>query len=366
MSKPLHIGILGSRGIPNAYGGFEQFAQYLATGLVQRGHTVAVYQSSAHPYEQPTFENVQLIRINDPEPRIGTAGQFLYDLRSNRDARNRNFDVLYHLGYTSDSVWGAVWPRNTLHVVNMDGLEWKRSKYSKKVQRFLRWAEKKAVRHAHHLIADSEGIQQYLKQTYGASSTFIPYGAAVPAPQDEKALAPYGLTSANYNLVIARMEPENHIREIVEAHVQANTTTLALVGSLETPFGQQLAQYANHPKLRWLGPIFDMQALDALRQHAALYLHGHSVGGTNPSLLEAMAAGALIAAHDNPFNRAILGENAAWFTSATELAQLLTSPWAAEHNHLREAHKQRIASDFSWNQIIDAYETLFQRLVEQR
>lgn len=366
MSRSLNIGILGSRGVPNAYGGFEQFAQYLSKGLVERGHSVSVYQSSNHPFTESEWEGVQLIRIDDPEHKLGTAGQFIYDFKSNRDARKRGFDVLYHLGYTSDSVWAPLWPQKTVNLVNMDGLEWKRTKYSPKVQRFLRWAEKRAVRYADHLVADSIGIQQYLKETYGASATYLPYGANLTAPQPEAALQPFNLTANGYHLVIARMEPENHIAEIIEGHVQAGfPKPLVLVGSTDTPFGKQLRARFPQTELRWLGPVFDKTALDALRQHAALYLHGHSVGGTNPSLLEAMADGALIAAHDNPFNRAILEARAAWFSDAGTLAQMLQSAWATENQHLRAQHRQHIADTFSWEHIINQYEALFRALVRK-
>ena len=363
MSSPLRIGIMGSRGIPNAYGGFEQFAEYLSRGLVQRGHEVWVYQSHQHPYEAAEWEGVHLVRVNDPEATLGTAGQFLYDLNSIRDARKRNFHILYHLGYTSDSVWAGLWPRKAVNVVNMDGLEWKRSKYSGPVQRFLKWAEKQAAVRADALVADSTGIRDYLQQTYGKASEFLPYGADVPERQPASVLQPLGLEPNGYHLLIARMEPENHVEEIIRAHLAVpNAPKLVLVGSLKTPLGQRLHQFIGSEQLQFLGSLYDKPLLDALRQHAALYLHGHSVGGTNPSLLEAMAAGALIAAHDNRFNRAILGEQAAWFSDADSLAKLLQSDWVQQHQHLREAGRQCIAEAYTWDSIIDQYEHYFQRL----
>ena len=122
----MRVGILGTRGIPNTYGGFEQFAQYLALGLIARGHEVFVYNSSDHPYTDSQWNGVQIIHRRDWESAIGTAGQFLYDYNCFRDASRRNYDILLQLGYTSSSIWHGIWPRDAVNVVNMDGLEWKR------------------------------------------------------------------------------------------------------------------------------------------------------------------------------------------------------------------------------------------------
>ena len=159
----MKIGILGTRGIPNAYGGFEQFAQYLAQGLVNRGHSVWVYNSSDHPYQEQEWRGIHIIHCADWEARIGTAGQFIYDFNCLKDARKREFDVLLQLGYTSNSIWHRIWPKRTLNVVNMDGLEWKRSKYGPVTRKFLARAEQWAAKHADVLIADSIGIRDYIR-----------------------------------------------------------------------------------------------------------------------------------------------------------------------------------------------------------
>ena len=163
----LKIAILGTRGIPNHYGGFEQFAEYLAKGLVERGFEVSVYNSHNHPYREKTWNGVEIIHCYDPEDKIGTAGQFIYDLNCIKDSRKRDFDIILQLGYTSSSVWNRFLPRKrTIITTNMDGLEWKRSKYSKPVQQFLKRAEGLAVKFSDHLIADSKGIREYLKEKY--------------------------------------------------------------------------------------------------------------------------------------------------------------------------------------------------------
>src|ERR1700761_6048873 len=166
----LKIGILGTRGIPNRYGGFEQCAEYLALGLVAKGHKVWVYNSHSHEYQGSEWKDVQIIHCKDPEDKMGTFGQFVYDLNCIKDARKRDFDILLQLGYTSNSIWYPLWPKYCSNVVNMDGLEWKRSKYNKYVQRFLKTAERWAAEHGDVLIADSVGIQQHLKEAYNKPS----------------------------------------------------------------------------------------------------------------------------------------------------------------------------------------------------
>ncbi|HJU45869.1 MAG TPA: DUF1972 domain-containing protein, partial [Chitinophagaceae bacterium] len=159
----LRIGILGTRGIPNHYGGFECFAEHLSQGLVQKGHEVFVYNSHNHPNQQRVWNGVNIIHCYDPEYLLGTAGQFIYDLNCILDARKRAFDILLFLGYTSSSIWGILYPGKAKIVYNMDGLEWTRTKYSKPVQRFLRYAEKLAVKYSHYFVADSTYIQDYLR-----------------------------------------------------------------------------------------------------------------------------------------------------------------------------------------------------------
>ena len=199
----LTIGILGTRGIPNRYGGFEQFAAYLSKGLVAMGHEVSVYNSHKHPYQKNTWNEVNIIHCYDPEYLIGTAGQFVYDLNCVRDARRKKFDILLVLGYTSSSVWGRLYPKNSIIITNMDGLEWKRSKYSAPAQRFLKYAEKWAVQFSHRHVADSIPIKEYLAGKYPIEADYISYGAALPERIDEAVLVNFGVRKREYYLLIA-------------------------------------------------------------------------------------------------------------------------------------------------------------------
>jgi glycosyltransferase involved in cell wall biosynthesis len=361
----MKIAILGTRGIPNQYGGFEQFAECVTPSLVKRGHEVCVYNSSLHPYNEREWNGVQLIKKWDIEDKIGTTGQFIYDLNCILDSRKRNFDIILQLGYTSSSVWGFLFPHRSLIVTNMDGLEWKRTKYSKSVQRFLKKAEAWAVKRSDHLVADSKGIQLYLKERYNADSTYIAYGASVFTKTDATILQKFQLSPFKYDLLIARMEPENNVETILKGHrLSGSTVRLVVVGGYGNRFGKYLKGKYSHDEVLFAGPIYDADLLNNLRYYSRLYFHGHSVGGTNPSLLEAMAASALVVSHDNIFNRSILGDAAFYFKNADDIADILRNPVnKQDHEAFLQSNRVKIESEYSWDKVIDDLENLFVNLL---
>jgi glycosyltransferase involved in cell wall biosynthesis len=358
--RRLRIGIIGTRGIPNHYGGFEQFAQYLSLGLVQRGHDVYVYNSSNHPYKETDWNDVQIIHCKDPEKKLGTFGQFIYDLNCINDSRKRSFDVLLHLGYTSDSIWHWRWPRNTINIVNMDGLEWMRSKYNKLTRLFLKRAESLAAKNAQVLIADSKYMQEYIDKIYKKCSVFIPYGAEAFSAIDLSVFRKYKLNPGEYLLLIARMEPENNIEMIIRGYIASgNPYPLVIIGDTGNAFGKKMvSKYSAHSVI-FCGSVYDQSELNNLRYHSAKYFHGHSVGGTNPSLLEAMACQCNIAAHNNTFNNAILQEDADYFSSVEEVTSIINSPGLEKIiNKRKSANLDKINSIFSQQKNIDDYERL--------
>lgn len=367
MSTPLKIGILGTRGIPNRYGGFEQCAEYLAAGLVNKGHEVWVYNSHNHEYKESEWNGVHIVHCNDPEHKYGTAGQFLYDYNCFTDARKRGFDVLLQLGYTSSSIWYWRWPKACSNVVNMDGLEWKRSKYSKYAQKFLKVAEGWAAKHGDVLVADSVGIQQYLKEEYNKESHFIAYGAEIFDKPDERVLAGYQVTPYSYDMLIARMEPENNIETIIKGHLASNTKKpLLVVGKTENTFGTYLIDtYGQNESIRFLGAIYDTPVINNLRYYSNLYFHGHSVGGTNPSLLEAMGCHSFIIAHDNAFNKGVLGSDAFYFTDDNQLADVINRIGEKNaHSKLLQNNLEKIRTQYSWARIVDMYEQVLLNTVK--
>jgi glycosyltransferase involved in cell wall biosynthesis len=366
--KKLNIGIIGTRGIPNQYGGFEQFAQYLSEGLVEKGHEVYVYCSHTHSYQQPEWNGVKLIHCKDPEHKWGTAGQFLYDKNCFADAGKRNFDILLHLGYTSDAVWHRRWPKNTIHMMNMDGLEWKRSKYNWLTKRFLKWAESLAAKNAGILIADSLAIQDHLLKRYNKKAIYIPYGATVFTNPDPGLLADFKLTAGNYFLVIARMEPENNIEMIIKGYLDATSASpLLIIGNMGNSYGKYIFSRYKNPGIIYTGAQYDQVLLNNLRYYSTLYFHGHSVGGTNPSLLEAMACGCTMAAHDNIFNKAILQQEADYFSTSSDVTKLMLAKADTGQQAQRKAiNLQRIETIYPHKKIINSYEELMQKAVVEK
>ncbi len=360
----MRIGILGSRGIPNRYGGFEELAEQLSVRLAKMGHEVYVYNGHRHPYAKKEFQGVKIIHKYDPEHRFGTVGQFIYDLNQIIDSRSREFDVILQLGYTSSGIWQWLFHKKTKIVTNMDGLEWKRTKYSKWVQHFLMRSEKWVAKNSHLLVADNKQIESYLQGKYGGQCVYIPYGAGLPKGTSEEVLAPYHVQSGEYNLVIARMEPENHIREIVEGSIASQSDRILLVmGNLETSFGQSLIRTYKDSRVRFLNAEYNKTIVDSLRVHCHFYFHGHSVGGTNPSLLEAMACGSRIIAHDNGFNQSVLQDNALYFSRAQDIQLMLDSPFDAETwNSRTKKNTNLIREQYGWKSIAEQYELVFSQV----
>lgn len=363
----MKIAILGTRGIPNHYGGFEQFAEFFSVYLAENKQEVYVYNSHNHSFQEKTFKGVNILHQFDPEYKIGTAGQFIYDLNCILDSRKRNFDIILQLGYTSSSVWSFLFPKKPLIITNMDGLEWKRTKYSKPVQKVLQFAEKLAVNNSDYLIADSIGIQKYLQQKYNKDAAYIAYGAHQFSNPDLSVLNTYKVENHNYNLILARLEPENNIETILDGIVLSKDKMPVLViGNHQTKFGNYLKEkFKNSANIRFLGAVYNHNHLDNLRWFSNIYFHGHSVGGTNPSLLEAMASKAFIFAHNNDFNKAILKENAYYFSNAEEVKNLTLKIKKNDNLHLIENNFNAIESEFNWDKINGKYLQLFTKCMAE-
>lgn len=357
----MNLAIIGTRGIPNHYGGFEQLAQYLSVMLVRRGHQVTVYCSSLHPFKHTLYEGVTLIHCFDPENYIGSAGQFIYDLNCIWHSRSQAYDVILQLGYTSSSVWSWLFPKKAKIVTNMDGLEWKRSKYGKWTRLFLLQAEKWAARNSHFLIADSTGIQLYLKNSLNVNASYIPYGADLVMQTDPSLINSYNVTPGSYFLIVARLEPENNIECIIKGYLSSGRSeVLIIIGSTRTPFGKYLKQNYASEQVAFKESVFDITHLNALRANCLLYFHGHSVGGTNPSLLEAMASGTAICAHNNVFNRSILEEDACYFSEEKDVAFFLKNlPAPEERSIWVHNNRVKIKTLYTWEKCCLAYEQAF-------
>lgn len=375
----MKIAFVSTRGIPNNYGGFEQFAEYISVGMAQRGHEVVVYSPKFHPYQESTYKGMRIKHIYSPETWMGSSvGSFFYDFASLRDAlKKEDFDIIYEAGYTSiipAYIWFNVKKRKRpIFTTNMDGLENKRSKFSPMVRRFLDWEEKMAVKYSHYLIADNMGIHDYYKEKYGKESKFLAYGADIHDDFKAEYLEEFGLKSEEYYILIARLEPENNIVMAIEGYLHSKENgrrPLIVVGKTNTPHGKELVEkYGNERNVEFVGGIYDFKKLDSVRHFSKAYFHGHSVGGTNPSLLEAMAAGCFIFAHDNIFNRAVLKENAFYYPSADKVTEYLNRiDTIAEGSKIQYTARniEVIRNEYSWESLIDKHEKYFYWLLSQK
>lgn len=355
----MKIGILGTRGIPNHYGGFEQFASYLSEGLVKKGHEVFVYNSHNHYYKKSSWRQVNIVHCYDPEYKIGSSGQFVYDLNCILDARKRHFDLILMLGYTSNSIWGSLYPKDTAVICNMDGMEWQRNKYSATVKKFLSLAEKLAIRYSDFIVADSKMIKHYLEEKYTVPAKYIPYGAEIFDHEEEDLLKEYKLSAGNYYVSMGRMVSENNLELILDGFTASNSEKKFLViSNPANKYGTQLVKkYKSDQRIIFPGAIFNEKHKHSLKFFCRLYFHGHSVGGTNPCLLEAMASRSLIAAHDNIFNKSILGNDGFFFSSPQDITQLIeTSDRGYKEEQMIVNNLQKIKDQFNWESVIDQYE----------
>jgi glycosyltransferase involved in cell wall biosynthesis len=358
----MRIAILGTRGVPNYYGGFEQFAEFFSVSLVKQGHEVYCYNSHNHPFQDKSFHGVNIIHQYDPEYKLGTFGQFIYDFNCIVDSRKRDFDIILQLGYTSNSVWCFLLPKKSIIITNMDGLEWKRTKYSKPVQQFLKFAERLAAKSSDFLISDSLGIQKFLKNKYQKESTYIAYGAYPFTNPNEAVLKEYNVEKEQYNMIMARFEPENNLDMVLEGvAMHEDKTTILVIGKHETKYGEYLKnKFKAHTNIRFIGGLYNLEHLNNLRYYSNLYFHGHSVGGTNPSLLEAMASKAFVIAHNNDFNKGILKENSYYFSSPKEVKNILNTIKKNDNLQLVQNNFDAIVNEFNWEKINGEYLQLFE------
>lgn len=372
----MKIAFVSTRGIPNNYGGFEQFAEYISVGLVERGHEVTVYSPHYHPYKENEYKGVRIKHIYSPELWMGgSVGSFFYDYSCLKDAlKKERFDIIYEAGYTSIIPayirFNVKALKDVIVTTNMDGLEYKRTKFNPLVRKFVFWEERMAVKHSHYLVADNMGIKDYYKEKYGKPSKFLAYGADIHDDYDEELLKEFGVTKNGYFLIVARMEPENNIEMAIQGYLaskERGIRPLILVGKKNTPFAKELIKkYGDREGIRFMGGIYDFRKLNSVRKYSYAYFHGHSVGGTNPSLLEAMASDVMMLAHDNQFNRAVLGENAFYYSDAASITNLLNNIdniVSENKERIVAANLKEIRENYSWEHLIDQHEEYFKWLL---
>lgn len=356
------VAIIGVRGIPNRYGGFERLVEVLAPHLAQTGRRVRVFcEADEAGARTDLWHGVERHFI--PRRFDGARGTIAYDLDSFRAVAPGSVALIF--GYGTALFQSLLRDRGVPHCVNMDGIEWARAKWGPRARLWLRLNERIAARLADQLIADHPQIQRSIADRLGTMSHMIAYGVSFVNPADPVPQHPLldSCSAAGFHLVIARPEPENQIRLILEGWTAAGKgLPLVIIGDFSaTDYGRALI--ADFPDAHFVGPVYDTAVLNALRGRAATYLHGHSVGGTNPSLIEAMAAGGLVVAHDNPFNRWVLGAGGLYFSDAPSLATILADvPTGAARAAMIEAAAARCRADFLWPHILAEYTAIVEDL----
>ncbi|HEY5180140.1 MAG TPA: DUF1972 domain-containing protein, partial [Dermatophilaceae bacterium] len=321
--ESLSIAMIGTRGVPARYGGFETAVEEIGTRLAERGHTIVVYcRNSGQNIKE--YQGMHLVNL--PALRRRSLETLSHTALSVAHAATRRPDMAFVFNAANAPLLPVLRARRIPIAVHVDGIEWQRAKWQGAGRRYYRWAERACARSGLDLIADSRGIQDHLRRVYDVESHFIPYGAPILGVGSSR-LGELGLEARQFHLVVARFEPENHILEIVRGYVDSGAIhPLIVVGSAAygAQYSELVRKAANEdPRVRFLGGLFDQELLDQLYGNAASYLHGHSVGGTNPSLLRALGAGATSIAYDVSFNREVAGEDGEYFTTAEDLDPLL-------------------------------------------
>lgn len=362
------VALLGSRGIPARYGGFETFADELAPRLAERGVDVTVFCEQADGPAPTTYKDVSLEYVSAKGP--GPLGTILYDLRSVWRAR-KGFDAVYMLGYGVS--FACFLPRlsGSKVWINMDGVEWRRSKWNSLAKLYLRVMEKVAGWTANRLVFDNGALGEEVSARVGghAEHSVLAYGAPVVESCDPSPLTDFNLEAAGYDLVLCRAEPENHLLEIIEAHERSDASVpLAVVANTDndSEYSRKVLARASD-RIRILGPVYDRKSVDALRFHSRLYLHGHSVGGTNPSLIEAMGSGAFVLAHDNPYNREVLADTGMFFKDVSSLEKQLRrleDLEFVERERSGSRARDRVLREYGWEELADRYASLMLTMTE--
>ncbi|WP_394249934.1 DUF1972 domain-containing protein [Arthrobacter pityocampae] len=370
-SRParIRIALVGTRGVPARYGGFETCVEEVGQRLAERGHDVVVYCRTTEDADHAVTEYKGMKLVHLPA------------------LKKRSLETLSHTGL---SAWHLFFRRADVAIVfnaanapwlpvlraagipvatHMDGLEWKRAKWGALGKRYYRVAESLAVRWSDALIADAAGIQEYYRQEFDVDSTYLAYGAPILESGATDRLAEMNLVPGEYHLVVARFEPENHVHVIVEGYVRSDAELpLVVVGS--APYADdytRLVTSLGDERVRFVGGVWDQELLDQLYAGARVYWHGHSVGGTNPSLLRAMGAGAATNAFDVNFNREVLGADGRYFADASDIPALVHAAETSRSDTvLRGKKSQADALAYDWDRVAEGYEQLCLGLLGRR
>jgi glycosyltransferase involved in cell wall biosynthesis len=359
----MKIALIGTRGVPARYGGFETCVEEIGKRLTARGHEVWVYGRSAYYQERPSHYLGMRVRYL-PALNVRSVETLSNTLLALLDAVGRPFDVLLVFNSANSPLLLIPKLLGKKVVLHADGLEWMRGKWNAFGRGYYRWAERVAAKSAIEIIADSREIQRYYRERYGKETHYISYGAEIRTSRDPSVLKRYGLEPEEYFLQITRFEPENNPLLLVKAFEKLTTDKkLVLAGGAKYPTAYSKDVFATKdPRVKFLGFLYDKNILSGLLGYCYAYIHGNEVGGTNPALLEAMASGCFVLARDVPFNREVLGDKGSYFEKdVDDLAARMQ--WSLDHAPAlpaaRQAARDVIRSRYDWSRVVEAYEQLF-------
>lgn len=358
MSKK--IAIIGTVGLPSNYGGFETLAEYLTKNLGDRFDITVFCSSIYYKTKLKTHNNAKLKYL--PLKANGIQS-ILYDIISIFYAL-LFADTLLILGVSGCVVLPLVKLISTKKIiVNIDGIEWRRAKWGRFSKLFLKFSEKIAVTYADTIVVDNKVIQNYVNDSYSFESTYIPYGGDHVSKKTISAqvLKQFTFLNTQYAFKVCRIEPENNIHIILEAFANVSNINFVIIGNWEnSTYGKSLRlKYAHFKNVFMLNPIYNQDILNQLRSNCFLYIHGHSAGGTNPSLVEAMYLGLPICSYDISYNRETTSNNAIYFKNSTELQSILQNLDSSLLNTNANKMSLLASDNFTWQKISTAYDNLF-------
>lgn len=362
----MKISILGIRGIPAQHGGFETFAEKLALFLSLKGWDVTVYcqEDGSGNLWKSDWKGIR--RVHIPVTQSGSVGTIIFDWKSVVHSANTE-GILLTLGYNT-AIFNLLHRiKKQINLINMDGIEWRRDKWGAIAKTWFWLNERAGCLVGNHLIADHPKIKDHLATRVRAEKiTMIPYGGDEVTNADPTLLKAYGIEPENFSVIIARPEPENSFLEMVRAFSKKTRNhKLVVLGNFSpesNPFHKQVMAAASNEVI-FPGAIYEAPVVQALRFHSRFYLHGHRVGGTNPSLVEALGAGCAVIAHDNHFNRWVAGPEAAYFADESACANLFDRLLTDDDTVLlmKAASCKRFHERFTWDRVLREYEELLTR-----
>lgn len=365
----LHVAMVGTRGVPARYGGFETAIEEIGQRLVQRGHRITVYCRDAGDGTDKPSEHLGMELVHLPAMRKRSLETLSHTGLSVAHLLRRRPDAVILFNAANAPYLPAFRAAGIPVATHVDGLEWKRAKWGKGGQNYYRAVERLAVKLSDALIADAVGIQAYYRQKFDADTVYLAYGAPLLAEGNADKLGQLDLTPQGYHLVVARFEPENHVHLIVDGFVRSGARLpLIVVGS--APYSNRYTSAVHalaDARVRFVGGIWDQDLLDQLYANALVYWHGHSVGGTNPSLLRAIGSGTATNAFDVSFNREVLEHSGRYFSDPQDVAGLVADAERPDTDVAARGEQARlIAHRYNWDLVTDGYEELCHDLARLR